>query len=99
MRTWCVATAAVLALAATAAPTRAISPTWIGIGGPADWAPRPGYELEAGDDAWRIDAANGGGVTTVRLATPTVVRARRLSDCVPVVGFVAVPGHAYFIRF
>ena len=99
MRTWWVAVAAVLALAATAAPTRAISPTWIGIGGPENWAPRPGYTLEVGDDAWRIDAINGGGVTTVPLRSPTVVRVRGLSDCVPVVRFVAAPGRAYFIRF
>jgi hypothetical protein len=99
MRTWRVAVAAVLALAATAAPTHAVGLTWIGIGGPQDWAPRPGYTLEVGHDAWRIDAVHAGGVTALPLTSPKVVRVRRLSDCAPVVRFVAVPGRNYYVRF
>jgi hypothetical protein len=73
--------------------------TWVGIGGPADWAPRPGSVLEVGDDAWQINARNGGGVTALPLAGRTIVRVRRLPDCTPVVRFVATPGGSYFIRF
>jgi len=88
-----------IALAVPAAPAGAVDVTWIGIGGPEDWAPRPGFTLEVGHDAWRIDAINGGGVTTVPLTSATVVRVRRLSDCAPVVRFVARPGRDYYIRF
>lgn len=87
--------AEVAALAASPPPPL----TWIGIGGPRDWAPRPGYTLEVGDDAWRIDRDNGGGVTALPLTARTVVRVRRLADCVPVVRFVAVPGRDYYVRF
>ncbi len=88
-----------VALAQPAQPARAGELTWIGIGGPQDWAPRPGYTLEVGRDAWRIDAINGGGVLSLPLASRAIVRVRRLSDCVPVVRFTAVPGRSYFIRF
>ena len=71
----------------------------MGIGGPMDWTPTPGFTLEIGRDAWTINATNGGGVTTVALSEPTIVRVRRLSDCVPVVRFVAEPGRFYYIRF
>lgn len=99
--TWRVLASTVLAVIALAdpAPARADNPTWIGIGGPQDWAPSPGYTLEVGRDAWRVDAIHGGGVTTVALNVDTVVRLRRLSDCAPLVRFVAVPGRNYFIRF
>jgi hypothetical protein len=88
-----------IALTVPAVPVNAVGLTWIGIGGPQDWAPRPGYTLEIGHDAWRIDGINGGGVTTIPLTSQTIVRVRRLSDCTPVVRFVAVPGRDYYIRF
>ncbi|MHB8959195.1 MAG: hypothetical protein ACYDAN_06180 [Candidatus Limnocylindrales bacterium] len=87
------------ALSAPVVPAKAVGLTWIGIGGPQDWAPRPGYTLEIGNEAWRVDATHGGGVTTLSLTTPTVVRVRRLADCAPVVRFVATPGRDYYIRF
>jgi hypothetical protein len=90
---------AVLAAAAQAPAVEAIDPTWIGIGGPQDWAPSPGYVLEVDGSSWRIDAVHGGGVTTLPLVSRTVVQVRRLPDCTPVVRFVAVPGRDYFIRF
>jgi len=82
-----------------AGPVRAADLTWIGIGGPMDWQPDPGYSLEIGSTAWTIDANNGGGLVTVDLQVPTVVRVRRLPDCVPVVRFVAQPGGRYDIAF
>ena len=88
-----------VALAVPAVPADAAELTWIGIGGPQDWATRPGYTLEVGRDAWQIDAIHGGGVTALPLTSATVVRVRRVSDCTPVVRFVAVPGRDYFIRF
>jgi hypothetical protein len=94
-----VVAAALIAAAALAPAVEAVDPTWIGVGGPRDWAPRPGYVLELDGKAWRIDALNGGGVTSLPLASRTVVRVRRLPDCLPVVRFVAVPGRDYFIRF
>ena len=97
MRTWRAVIAAVLALMAATSVTHAADPTWVGIGGPAGWPPSPGFELEIGDDAWRID--DGGGVTTVDITSPTVVRVRQLPGCDPVVRFVADPGRMYFIRF
>lgn len=99
MRAWRVLPAALLLVVSLAGPARATGPTWVGIGGPIDWAPVPGYTLEIGLDAWTINALNGGGVTTVALSEPTIVRVRRLSDCVPVVRFVALPGRDYYIRF
>lgn len=100
LRAWStVAIAAVLALAFSAQPAEGAAPTWVAITGPADWAPTPGYELEIGGDAWLVNAIHGGGVTTVSLSRPTVVRVRRLADCAPVVRFVASPGRAYTIRF
>jgi hypothetical protein len=96
---WTIAIAAVLTLATTAQPAAGAAPTWIAITGPADWAPAPGYTLEIGRDAWVINATNGGGVTAVPLSQPTVVRVRRLSDCTPVVRFVAQPSRDYTIRF
>jgi hypothetical protein len=84
---------------ALAAPVAAVDLTWVGIGGPTDWQPNPGYSLEIGPTAWTVDALNGGGLTTVDLNAPTIVRVRRLPDCVPVVRFVAEPGGRYFIRF
>ena len=102
MRLWRVvaSTALVLvAMAVPAVPANAVTLTWIGIGGPEDWAPRPGYTLEIGHDAWRIDAIHGGGVASLPLTSPTIVRVRRLEDCAPVVRFVAAPGRNYYIRF
>ena len=96
---WAIAIATVLALATSAQPAAAAAPTWVAITGPADWAPTPGYTLEIGRDAWVINATSGGGVTAVPLSRPTVVRVRRLSDCTPVVRFVAQPGRDYTIRF
>jgi len=64
-----------------------------------DWAPTPGYSLKIGHDAWTVNAMNGGGVTALPLTQPSIVRVRRLSDCTPVVRFVAQPGGHYFIRF
>jgi hypothetical protein len=72
-------------------PVAAESLTWVGIGGAT------GYTLEIGVKAWTIDQA-GGGVTNLHLTSPTVVRVRRLSDCVPIVRFVAMPGREYYIR-
>jgi hypothetical protein len=102
VRVWRVvaSTAVVLmALAVPAVPAGAVGLTWIGIGGPQDWAPSPGYTLEIGHDAWRVDAINGGGVVSLPLTSTTIVRVRRLADCAPVVRFVAVPGRNYYIRF
>lgn len=90
---------ALIALTLPVVPANAVELTWIGIGGPEDWAPRPGYALEVGHDAWRIDAMHGGGVLSLPLRSRTIVRVRRLSDCAPVVRFVAVPGRDYYIRF
>ena len=99
MRIVRLAAAVLVAVGVWVGPVEAVAPTWIGVGGPADWAPVPGYTLEVGPKAWRIDALNGGGVTTVSLTERTVVRVRRLPDCTPVVRFEAVPGRMYFIRF
>jgi len=102
VRVWRVlaSTALVLmALAVPAVPASAVGLTWIGIGGPQDWAPRPGYTLEIGHDAWRVDAIHGGGVVSLPLTSTAIVRVRRLSDCAPLVRFVAVPGRNYYIRF
>jgi hypothetical protein len=88
-----------IALVVPAVPADAVGLTWIGIGGPQDWAPRPGYTLEIGHDAWRVDAINGGGVISLPLTTTAIVRVRRLADCAPVVRFVAAPGRNYYIRF
>ena len=90
---------AALLFALMAAPAAATDLTWVGIGGPMDWAPDPGYSLEIGRDAWTVNATNGGGVTTLPLTKSAIVRVRRLSDCVPVVRFVAQPGRDYYIRF
>jgi hypothetical protein len=84
---------------ALAAPASAADLTWVAITGPADWQPDPGYSLEIGSTAWTVDATNGGGLVTVDLRAPTIVRVRRVSDCVPVVRFVAQPGRQYVIRF
>ncbi len=96
---WTIAITTVLMLAVSAPAAAGVAPTWVAVTGPADWAPTPGYMLEIGRDAWIINATNGGGVTAVPLGQPTVVRVRRLSDCAPVVRFVAQPGRDYTIRF
>ena len=96
---WAIAITTVLILATSAQPAAGAAPTWVAITGPADWAPTPGYTLEIGRGAWVINATNGGGVTAVSLSRSTVVRVRRLSDCTPVVRFVAEPGRDYTIRF
>ena len=98
-RAGAIAITTVLTLATSAQSVAGAAPTWVAITGPADWAPTPGYTLEIGRDAWVINATNGGGVTAVSLSRPTVVRVRRLSDCKPVVRFVAQPGRDYTIRF
>lgn len=90
---------AVPLLLVLAGPVAAADPTWVGIGGPEDWQPKPGFTLEIGSKAWTITAQSAGGVTSLELSAPTIVRVRRLSDCVPVVRFVAQPGRLYFIRF
>jgi len=91
-------TALFLCLAMTS-PAAAVDDTWVGIGGPQEWAPDPGFSLEIGSTAYPIGPLNGGGVRTVALTKPTIVRVRRLPDCRPVVRFVAQPGRDYFIRF
>ena len=96
---WTIAITTVLTLATSAQPAAGADPTWVAMTGPADWAPTPGYTLEIGRDAWVINAIHGGGVTAVPLSRHTVVRVRRLSDCTPVVRFVAEPGRDYTIRF
>jgi hypothetical protein len=82
-----------------AIPAIAAEATWVAVAGPRDWAPEPGYSLEIGDRAYAIDANNGGGVTSVSLSQPTIVRIRQLPDCGPIVRFVAQPGRRYVIRF
>lgn len=91
--------AALFLLVVLAAPAAAADSTWVVIGGPQDRQPDPGFTLEIGSRAWTIDALNGGGGTNLDLGAPTIVRVRRLSDCAPVVRFVAQPGRMYFIRF
>jgi hypothetical protein len=71
---------------------------WVAVTGPHDWAPDPGYSLEIGEIAYSISANNGGGVTSVAVAERTVVRLRRLPDCVPIVRFAGRPGGRYVIR-
>jgi hypothetical protein len=71
---------------------------WVAVRGPRDWAPNPGYSLEIGERAYPVSASNGGGVTSVRVAEPTIVRLRRLPDCQPVVRFTGRPGGRYVIR-
>jgi len=95
------ATAGVLFLTLLpAAPATATQLTWIGIGGPPDWAPVPGYSLEIGTNhVYTVDQVNGGGVVSLALRAPVIVRVRRLSDCTPIVRFVARPGDHFFIRF
>jgi hypothetical protein len=88
-----------LATFVLAVPASAADLTWIGISGPPDWQPDPGYSLEIEATAWTVDANNGGGLVTVDLQVPTIIRVRRLSDCLPVVRFTAQPGRQYSIRF
>jgi hypothetical protein len=76
-----------------AAPVAAGEPTTIGITG--GWP--VSVTLEIGQLSITLNAHEGGGVTSVELDGPTVVRVRRLSDCVPLVRFVAQPGRTYFI--
>jgi hypothetical protein len=100
-RTWFWATAGVLFLTLLpATPAAAAQLTWIGISGPPDWAPTPGYSLEIGTShVYTVDWVNGGGVVSLPLRAPVIVRVRRLSDCTPIVRFVAHPGDHFFIRF
>lgn len=84
--------AALLAVPATG-PVVAAEPTRIGITG--GWP--VSVTLEIGRLSITLNAHEGGGVTSVELEGPTVVRVRRLSDCVPLVRFVATPGRTYFI--
>lgn len=76
-----------------AAPVAAGEPTTIGITG--GWP--VSVTLEIGQLSITLNAHEGGGVTSVELDGPTVVRVRRLSDCVPLVRFVAQPGGSYWI--
>ena len=100
-RTWSRVAAGVLFLTMlVVTPVTAAPLTWIGVGGPPDWAPVPGYSLEIGTrHAYTVDRVTGGGVVSLPLRAPAIVRLRRLSDCRPIVRFVAQPGGHYFIRF
>ncbi len=92
------ATGLALAMILVTAPTgsaNAGEPTKIGITG--GWP--VSVTLEVGRRSITLNAHEGGGVTTVALDGPTVVRVRRLSDCVPLVRFVAQPGRTYFVDF
>ena len=85
-----------LAMILVTAPTGSVNagePTKIGITG--GWP--VSVTLEVGRRSITLNAHEGGGVTTVALDGPTVVRVRRLSDCVPVLRFVAQPGGTYWI--
>lgn len=100
-RTWFWTTAAALLLTLLlVTPASATELTWIAISGPPDWAPTPGYSLEIGrNHVYTVDQVNGGGVVSLRLTAPAIVRVRRLSDCTPIVRFVAQPGDHFVIRF
>jgi hypothetical protein len=100
-RAWFWTTAGALFLTLLAVtPVSAAPLTWIGVGGPPDWAPVPGYSLEIGaTHVYTVDQVNGGGVVSLQLRAPAIVRVRRLSDCTPVVRFVAQPGDHFYIRF
>jgi len=80
-------------VAVSTGPVTAGEPTTIGITG--GWP--VSVTLEIGQLSITLNAHEGGGVTSVELDAPTVVRVRRLSDCVPLVRFVATPGGSYWI--
>ena len=87
-----------------AAPAMAADPVWVALQGPSNALPepRPDYTLEIGDLGWRIDGQTfdaPGSAAIVDATGPIVVRLRRLSDCQPVVMFVARPGTLWIIRF
>jgi hypothetical protein len=71
---------------------------WVAVTGPQDWAPDPGFSLEIGYHVYSINANNGGGVTSVNVGEPTIVRLRRLPDCEPIVRIVGRPGGRYVVR-
>ena len=71
---------------------------WVAVTGPKDWMPDPDYALEIGNEAYPVDANDGGGVASVEVVKPTIVRLRRLPDCAPIVRFVGQPGGRYVIR-
>lgn len=85
---------ALFLIALLAGPVAAADPTWVGIG-----SPPYSVTLEVGTQSQTIKAHEGNAVTTAELDAPTVVRVRRLSDCQPIVRFVAQPEGRYFIRF
>lgn len=80
------------------AARRSSQQMWVAVWGPKDWAPDPGFSLEIGGLAYAVNANNGGGVTSIDAREPTIVRLRRLPDCVPVVRFAGRPGGRYVIR-
>lgn len=91
-------------LLGTPAAASADDRIWVTVQGPniALPEPRPAYTLEIGGLGWRIPATGfvgAGSPATVPASGPLVVRVRRLSDCAPVVSFVAKPGTAWIIRF
>lgn len=77
---------------------------WVALQGPIGQLPqpRPDYTLEIGDLGWRVDGRTfdaSGSPATVTTNAQVVVRVRRLSDCAPIVSFVARPGTSWIIRF
>lgn len=77
---------------------------WIVVSGPNVQLPqpRPDYTLEVGGLGWQIDGKtfdSAGTPAVVSSSVSLVVRVRRLSDCSPVVSFVAKPGSNWVIRF
>ena len=76
----------------------ASEPTGIAIGGPPPW-PETSLTLEVGSRSALLEAGVSGGVTSIDLDDPAVVRVRRVSDCVPLVRFLAQPGRSYSIEF
>ena len=58
----------------------------------------PDYTLEAAGKAWKIDQTDWSLPAVVDVSGPVVVRLRLLSNCRPLVRFVAQPGSSYIIR-